>query len=43
VISKPGTRVTVEARVTDEEKMIACHVAAKLATNAVLQPAKMEG
>jgi len=30
VISKPGARVTVEARMTDEETMIARHVAAQL-------------
>lgn len=42
VISKPGAGVTVEARSTDEEKMIACHVAAKLAVDSVPQPARTE-
>jgi len=37
LISKPGTRVTVEARATDEEQMIASHVAVKLAADPVLQ------
>jgi len=35
LISKSGARVTVEARATDEEQMIACHVAAKLAADPV--------
>lgn len=42
VISKPGAGVIVEARATDEEKMIACHVAAKLAANPAPQPAWTE-
>ncbi len=42
VISKPGAGVTVEARVTDEEKMIARHVAAKLVAKAVPQPAEKD-
>lgn len=42
VISKPGGRVTVEARATDEEKMIACHVAAKLAADPAPQFAQTE-
>ncbi len=37
LISKPGSRVTVEARATDEEKMIACHVARKLVAHPVQQ------
>lgn len=43
VISKPGARVTVEARATDEEKMIARHVAAELATHPVSQRTGTEG
>lgn len=43
VISKPGARVTVEARATDEEKMIARHVAAKLAADPAPQFAQTEG
>lgn len=42
VISKPGAGVTVEARATDEEKMIACHVAAKLAADPAPQVAWTE-
>jgi len=42
VISKPGAGVTVEARATDEEKMIACHVAAKLAVDPAPQFAQTE-
>ncbi|HEY9038346.1 MAG TPA: acetate/propionate family kinase [Roseovarius sp.] len=42
VISKPGAGVTVEARATDEEKMIACHVAAKLAVHPAPQSAQTE-
>jgi len=43
LISKPGTRVTVEARATDEEQMIASHVAAKLAADPVQQFASLAG
>lgn len=43
VISKPDAGVTVEPRATDQEKMIACHVAAKLAAGPVPQPAQTEG
>ncbi len=43
LISKPGTRVTVEARATDEEQMIASHVAAKLAAGPVPQAASAGG
>ncbi|MGR3697292.1 MAG: acetate/propionate family kinase [Roseovarius sp.] len=43
VISKPGARVTVEARATDEETMIARHVAAELATHPVAQRTGTEG
>ena len=43
VISKPTSRVTVEVRATDEEMMIACHVAAQLNAARVPQPAAMEG
>ena len=43
MISKPGARVTIEARATDEEKMIACHVAAQLASVPEQHPARMEG
>ncbi|WP_299364922.1 acetate/propionate family kinase [uncultured Paracoccus sp.] len=42
VISKPGAGVTVEVRATDEEKMIACHVAAQLAADPARQFARME-
>jgi len=43
VISKPGAGVTVEARATDEEKMIARHVAVKLAADPTPQFARTEG
>ena len=43
VISMPGARVTVEARATDEEKMIARHVVAELATHPVSQRTGTEG
>ena len=43
VISKPGARVSVEARMTDEEMMIAHHVAAHLNAGQVPHPARMEG
>ena len=43
VISKPRARVTVEARATDEEKMIARHVAAELATHPVSRRTGTEG
>lgn len=43
LISSPGARVAVEARATNEEKMIARHVAAKLAADPVLQPVGAEG
>ncbi len=42
VISKPGARVTVDARTTDEEMMIAQHVAAHLNAGQVPYPAGME-
>ncbi len=43
VISKPGARVTVEARATDEEKMIARHVAARMATQPASRRTGTEG
>jgi acetate kinase len=43
VISKPGARVTVDARATDEEKMIARHVATELATLPVSRRTGTEG
>jgi len=43
VISTPGARVTVEVRATDEEEMIARHVAVKLNASQVSEPAAMEG
>ncbi len=43
VISKPSAGVTVEARATDEEKMIARHVAVKLAADPTPQFARTEG
>lgn len=41
-ISKPDSRVIVEARATDEEQMIARHVAAKVLTMPVPHPSKVE-
>jgi len=41
-ISKPGAHAIVEARTTDEEKMIARHVAAKMTPDAVVQAAATE-
>ena len=43
VISKSGTRVIVEARATDEEKMIARHVAAQLAIHPMSHRTGTEG
>ncbi|MGB3688201.1 MAG: acetate kinase, partial [Jannaschia helgolandensis] len=43
VISKSGARVIVEARATDEEKMIARHVAAQLAFHPVSHRTGTEG
>lgn len=43
VISMLGARITVEARATDEEKMIARHVVAELATHPVSQRTGTEG
>ncbi len=43
VISKPGARVKVETRATDEELMIAAHVSGRLHADRPLQPAAMEG
>ena len=40
-ISKPDSRVIVEARATDEEKMIARHVAVKVLANPVQQTSSM--
>lgn len=42
VISTPGARVTVEVLATDEEEMIARHVAAYLTAGRMPQPAWME-
>ena len=41
-ISRPGARVAVEARTTDAEMMIACHVASLLNAGRVPHPAMME-
>lgn len=43
LISKPGAHVIVETRATDEEKMIAQHVAAELATHPVSRRSGTEG
>jgi acetate kinase len=43
LISSSGARVAVEARATNEEKMIARHVTAKLAADPVPQPVGAEG
>ena len=43
VISAPGARVTIEVRATDEEEMIARHVAAQRSDSRQPQPAAMEG
>ena len=43
VISKPGARAIVEVRATDEEKMIARHVAAQLSTHRAFKRTGTEG